>query len=296
VPIAVNYDQAGGRTLVRGSFEIENAEQEAAVSAHIFSASTAWVNEEYRYDGYLRSAFGVLVVILSVGLGNPSWLRRYSQHSKPEQVAKLVPGITSQPCFACGAELLVGTAACESCGALQTVDVPSRADTSPRSRPEDRSWTELLLPVALVVLSLSLWAGYRPVVEAFASVVPMQRWEKVTHQTRLGMLTQAYFRVETLEQELEGAIARGRPIDESWGRRLWEVGRDYKLMDEKIAREETEELERTLQDALTALDRTRRAYEPGAGDDPNVTAALDVARTNLERAGELLQIPRTDRR
>lgn len=296
VPIAVEYDEAGQRTLVRGSFEIETAEQEAALSAHIFSASTAWVNEEYRYDGYLRSAFGVLVAILSVGLGNPGWLRRYSQPSAPEQVAKLVPGITSQACYACGAPLLVGTAECDACGALQPGDSISRSSSAPRSRPEDKSWSELLLPVVLILLAVSLWAGYRPVVEAFADVVPMQRWEKVTHQTRLGMLTQAYFRIEALEHELERAIARGRPLHDSWGRRLWEVGRDYKLMDEKIAREETEEVESALQEAVAAMDRTRRLYKPGAADDPNVTTALDAARTKLERAGELLKIPRQDRR
>jgi hypothetical protein len=296
VPIAVEYDEAGQRTLVRGSFEIETAEQEAALSAHIFSASTAWVNEEYRYDGYLRSAFGVLVAILSVGLGNPSWLRRYAQPSAPEQVAKLVPGITAHACYACGAPLLVGTAECDACGALQPGDSISRSSSAPRSRPEDKSWSELLLPVVLILLAVSLWAGYRPVVEAFADVVPMQRWEKVTHQTRLGMLTQAYFRIEALEHELERAIARGRPLHDSWGRRLWEVGRDYKLMDEKIAREETEEVESALQEAVSAMDRTRRLYKPGAADDPNVTTALDAARTKLERAGELLKIPRQDRR
>ena len=252
------------------------------------------MNEEYRCDGYLRSAFGVLVAILSVGLGNPSWLRRYAQPSAPEQVAKLVPGITSHACYACGAPLLVGTAECDACGALQPGDSISRSSSAPRSRPEDKSWSELLLPVVLILLAVSLGAGYRPVVEAFADVVPMQRWEKVTNQTRLGMLTQAYFRIEALEHELERAIARGRPLHESWGRRLWEVGRDYKLMDEKIARAETEELERQLHDPLTAPDRTPRAPEPGPRDDPHQPSPPHSAPPHLDPPRAVVPADRTN--
>ena len=295
-PIAVEYDSAGDRTLVRGSFEGLTAAKEAELSAHIFSASNAWVNEEYRYDGYLRSAIGVLVAIVSVGLGNPGWLRRYSAPTKDNQMAKLVPGAAEHNCYSCGAPMLVGSTECEVCGALQPVEPRPRFTDGPKSRPEDRSWAEMILPAVLILLSVTLWAGYRPVVEAFADVVPMQRWEKVTHQTRLGMLTQAYFRIEALEHELERAVARDKPLDESWGRRLWEVGRDYKLMDEKVSREDTASVEVALQDAVSAMDRARRLYKPGTADSESVTNALNAARDHVERAGDTLKIPRKDRR
>ena len=238
----------------------------------------------------------MLVAIVSVGLGNPGWLRRYSAPTKVSQMAKLVPGAADHNCYSCGAPMLVGSTECEACGALQPVEPRPRFTDGPKSRPEDRSWAEMILPVVLILLSVTLWAGYRPVVEAFADVVPMQRWEKVTHQTRLGMLTQAYFRIEALEHELERAVARDRPLDESWGRRLWEVGRDYKLMDEKVSREDTASVEVALQDALSAMDRARRLYKPGAAEGESVANALNAARDDVERAGDILKIPRKDRR
>jgi hypothetical protein len=295
-PIAVDYDAPNRRTLVRGAFEGLDVQAEADLSRQIFSASDAWVGERYRWDGYWRSVLSVFVAILSVGLGNPEWLRKWSRPKSEAELEDLVPGAIDRSCTACGAPLLFGASQCEACGTVQPpsnqVLTPPRLTTPPR-RP---GISALVMPAFLVVIAIGLSAGYRPLVEVMADIVPMQRWEKVTHQTRLGMLTQAWFRIEALTMELERTVIRKRPISQDWGRRLWEAGRDYKLMDESLVRQETENVERELKDTLSALDRARRSYDPNVYEDPNVASALENARANLERAGELLRIPRKDRR
>jgi hypothetical protein len=44
------------------------------------------------------------------------------------------------------------------------------------------------------------------------------------------------------------------------------------------------------------MDRTRRLYKPGQAGDENVANTLNAARDHVERAGDLLKIPRKDRR
>lgn len=289
-PLSVRYDPERNRTLARARFSPLDVQQEGQVSALLFGASSGWSSERYRYDSWGRSVLSVFVAIFSVGLGNPGWLRRWAARGGDSDMGDLVPGHSDLVCDNCGAPRIEGPRVCESCGHVHD-DAHVPAAAIERIAPR-RGIRPLVMPVLLVMLAVSLAAGFRPVVQLFASAVPMQKWEKVTHQTRKGMLAQAYHRIDALADELERTQLQGKAIDSRWERRVWDINRDYRLLDERLVRPETRETEQHLQLALDSLDRSRALYADSATDKARAADALNDARRALDAAAIRLKIPR----
>ena len=289
-PLSVRYDPSTNRTIVRGQFSELTAEGEAQLSAQLFGSSDGWTHETFRFDRYWTSATSVLTAILRVGLGNPRWLQGWSESSTEEaEVAELVPGGNHLFCDSCGTPRVEGVLTCEACGHEHHEDDPEPIPV--QTTPDRPGLVPLVMPVFLVLLAFLLATGFRPVVEVFASAVPMQKWEKVTHQTRKGMLSQAYHRIDALADELERTQRLRQPIDNRWERRVWDINRDYRLLDERLVRPETIEIEKNLQDALDLLEESRAVYDPLAPDDRRAGKALDAARQSLDTAANRLKIP-----
>jgi len=290
-PLSVRYDSDHDLTIVRGRFEELSAEGEADLSAQLFGPTDGWSHETFRFDRWWRSATSVLIAILAVGLGNPAWLRKWSVPSgEDSDLGDLVPGANSIECEVCGAPRIEGVQVCEACG-HEHVDADRTPIAVPRT-PGRAGLGPLVMPAFLVVISLALAFGFRPVVQMFASAVPMQKWEKVTHQTRKGMLAQCYHRIDALADEIERSQRLKQPIDGRWERRVWDITRDYRLLDERLVRPETLEVEKNLQLALDLLGEAQVAYDPLEAEETVATTAMRDARRELDEAALRLKIPR----
>ncbi len=289
-PISVRYDAQRDLTLVRARFGEFTTEGEAQLSAQMFGPTDGWTHETFRFDRYWRSVVSVLVAIVAAAFGNPPWLAKFTRReTAKEEMGELVPGANALVCDSCGVYRLEGSLVCEACGhehagehheAIAVTTTPSLGGFSP-----------LVLPILLLMLGLALAVGFKPVVDAFSSAVPMQRWEKVTHQTRKGMLGQAYHRIDALADELERNQRLGHPVDIRWERRVWDINRDYRLLDERLVRPETREIEDDLARALDLLEESRTLYHPDGSDDRRAAASLQEARDALDSAALRLKIP-----
>ena len=289
-PLSVRYDPSKDRTVVRAQFSELTGEGEAQLSAQLFGSTAGWTHDEFRFDRYWTSFVSVLTAILRVGLGNPQWLRQWSEgDSSKMEMAELVPGANELLCERCDTPRVEGVLICEACGhehhdeehePIPVATTPNKPGIGP-----------LVTPILLLILAFLLAAGFRPVVEVFASAVPMQKWEKVTHQTRKGMLSQAYHRIDALADELERTQRLRQTVENRWERRVWDISRDYRLLDERLVRPETIEIEEDLQQSLDALERSRAVYDPLAPDDRRASVALREAHDALDAAANRLKIP-----
>ncbi len=288
-PLSVRYDPSTNQTVVRAQFSELTSEGEAQLSAQLFGDTSGWTHDEFKFDRWWASAVSVVMAIFRVGLGNPGWLKSKEDTTGEQEIAELVPGANDMVCENCGARRVEGVLTCESCGhehheeSAEPVPIATTPDR-PGLRP-------LVFPVLLVFLSVLLAVGQRDVVQFFASAVPMQKWEKVTHQTRKGMLSQAYHRIDALADELERTERQRQPIDNRWERRVWDINRDYRLLDERLVRPETIEIEKSLQEALNMLEESSKVYDPLNADDRRAGQALARAHEALDNAANRLKIP-----
>lgn len=291
-PVSVEYDDERDVTVLRGDFAGLTSTQQALLASEIFGATDAWSRESFRFDSYWRSFLSVLVAILSVGLGNPSWLRRWASPDREDHVAPLVPGVEEMQCIACEAPLLEAATYCETCGAAQPVDEHDEAAPLVRQRAEG-GILPLVMPVLLLVLAITLALGVRPVVERVSRAVPLNKWERVPYQTRKGELAQAYHRVDAMQVELTRNVKLGAEPDPRFSRRLWDIKRDYNLqnLDDPGRSQEISDVDRALKDAVDSLDDARRHYDPRERERGAVIADLELARQHLDRAASLLGIP-----
>lgn len=289
-PLSVRYHPDTDTTVLRASFTELTSQGEAQLSEQLFGPTHGWTHDEFRFDLYWASAASVLMSILRVGLGNPRWLQEWGAPPPAKlEMAGLVPGARGLSCAVCGAPRVEGVIACEACG-HEHFDANARPIPVPIT-PSMPGLRPLTTPLLIVFLAFLLAIGFRPVVDVFASAVPMQKWEKVTHQTRKGMLSQAYHRVDALATELERTQRLRQPIDNRWERRVWDINRDYRLLDERLVRPETLEIEKNLQDALDTLEQSRTVYDPSATEDRRAATALAEARASLDAAANRLKIP-----
>ena len=291
-PVSVEYDSDRDLTIVRGDFAGLSSRQQSLLATEIFGATNAWSTESFRFDSYWRSFMSVLVAILSVGLGNPAWLRRWAAPRGNDQVAPLVPGVEEMHCISCEAPLLEGAAYCEVCGAAQPVDEheePAELEKQ-RALPGLRP---LIFPVALLLLAVTLALGYRPVVEHVSRLVPLNKWDRVPYQTRKGELAQAYHRIDAMHVELARNVKMGTEPDPRYSRRLWDIKRDYNFqaLEQPSRNGDASEVDLALKEAVDSLEDARRHYDPRQRERGAVIADLELAKQHLDRAANRLGIP-----
>jgi cellulose synthase (UDP-forming) len=288
-PVGVEYLSEEDVTVVRANFSPLDTRQQSDLARQIFGATDAWAGERFRFDSYWRGVTSVMVAILAVGLGNPTWLRRFMAPNQGEQLGTLVPGVEHSRCVNCGAAMLEGAVRCGACGALQPDELVPVQPV--QLQAEVRGVRPMVLPAVLLVLAALLAFGYSPVVDAVSQAVPLNKWEKVPYQTRKGELAQATHRIHALHGELERTVLRARPVDGRFSRKVWEVKRDYSLMTPIVEDESTREVEVALETSVAAIEEARAAYDPKNPSDPAVRDALDRAEVNLGRAANRLGIP-----
>jgi hypothetical protein len=289
-PLSVRYQPLTDETVVRAEFDELTTEGESQLSAQLFGNTSGWTNEVFTFDQWWRSVVSVLSAIAKVGLGNPRWLQKKNDDSIADgTLAELVPGGTTFVCDSCGTPRVEGVLRCEACNHehLDLATAPAPVAVTPNRlgiRP-------LVFPALIVFVAFLLAIGQRDVVQVFASAVPMEKWEKVTHQTRKGMLSQAYHRIDALTAELDRTRRMRLPLENRWEHRVWNIKRDYRLLDERLVRPETREIEKSLQRALTHLESCTDFYDPLTPDDRRAGQALTEARTALDNAATRLKIP-----
>ncbi len=289
-PLSVRYNPQADETTVRAAFGELTTEGEAQLSSQLFGATSGWSRESFRFDRWGTSAVSVIRSILRVGLGNPRWLQAAPEDTLDQaNTAELVPGGTRFVCERCKSPLLEGMLRCESCGHMHTST--ARPPTPVAVVPPQAGFRPLMVPALVTILAVLLAIGQRDVVQLFASAVPLQKWEKVTHQTRKGMLSQAYHRIDALADELERTRRLRQPVDDRWAYRVWNIKRDYRLLDERLVRPETKEIEKNLKGALLKLEQCAELYDPLSSEDRRAGQALSEARTALDSAANRLKIP-----
>lgn len=289
-PLSVRYNPMTNETTVRAIFGELTAEGEAQLSDQLFGDTAGWSQDTFRFDQWWTSVGSLTRSILRVGLGNPRWLQpKLHDDSSQTNSAELVPGGTQFVCDNCQSPRVEGLLRCEVCGHVH-------ADKSAAPVPvavlsPSAGLRPMIVPAFVTILAVLLAVGQRDVVQLFASAVPLQKWEKVTHQTRKGMLSQAYHRIDALADELERTRRLGQPIDDRWDYRVWNIKRDYRLLDERLVRPETKEIEKSLQRALASLETCAKLYDPLSSEDRRAGQALAEARTELDSAANRLKIP-----
>lgn len=289
-PVSVEYDGERDVTVVRADLAGMTAKQQGQLASHIFGATDAWSNESFRFDGYWRSVWTVMLSIVAAVFRNPAWVQRMLAPAESVALAPLVPGVDEMRCISCEAPLLEGASYCDNCGAAQPVETGDEAVKLQLAKPLP-GIRPIIFPVALLLLAVTLALGYRPVVERVSRAVPLNKWEKVPYQTRKGELAQAYHRVEALHAELTRVVKRGLDADPRYSRKLWDIKRDYGLQLMDKGQEDTRDVEVALEAAITDLETASRSYAAESPKEGDAKAALDSAEVNLERAATRLGIP-----
>ena len=243
----------GDTTVVRGRFEQLTPEQEADLSRQIFSVDDAWLHDEFTYDSPGRSALAVVVAPISALLGNPSWARNLTR-ARSQPKASLVP-----------------------------------ADRRSHLPPTQMGWTPLVTPVALVTLSIGLAVGWSPLVRAFSSYLPVSEWEQVTYQTRMGQLTEAYYRLRSLQGDMREAYRRQEALPSDWSDQLYTVRRDYQIHGTGGGRAESADIEQALSAAVLSMISAEQEFEDQASRS-TLRARMDSVDQNLNRAAKKLGI------
>ena len=268
-------------TQVRVRFHALDLEQEFEVARHIYSDSNAWIGDRFTFDRYFSSALAVLLAIPAALLGNPRWLDRMRQVRRIDK-APLIPGSDMHDCDTCGAVMLEGAQACEACGAVVLHDHALSHSPSPLTTPEpQRGLLPMLLPAAIFVLALLLAVGWSPVVNAFSQFMPMQRWEQVTHQTRLGEMGQAYGELETIADDFQAIRKSTKQAPSGFSSRIWTAQRDHGLYPGTESRPEVRVIHAELTAAVQDLDDANRQYTRALSRSPESTPDLSQVDQRL---------------
>ena len=117
--------------------------------------------------------------------------------------------------------------------------------------------------------------------------MPLQRWEKVSYQTRLGELNQAYDAVLAHADVLESAVDGGRKPPREWSNELWTIQRDYELYRGTEKRSEVQGAHALLSSSILELADAEKLYRSGAVGSV-VQQRLDTIGQHLDSAGRSL--------
>jgi hypothetical protein len=147
----------------------------------------------------------------------------------------------------------------------------------------------MLTPVALITLSIGLAVGWSPLVRAFSRYLPLTEWEQVTHQTRLGQLTQAYYQLRNLQSDMRTSQRTGEALPADWSERLYTVRRDYSIHGIGGGRAESADIEQALSAAVLSMISAEEEFEDGASPQ-TLSARMDSVDQNLNRAANKLGI------
>ena len=286
-------------TGYRVNFADLDTAQQTEVVQQIYGESNSWIGDRFTYDRYLRSVGAVLMAIVAALFGNPRWLDKLRTVRALDR-APLIPGSDLHDCDTCGAVMIEGANECEACGAVvgYALDLPPHP--APLTTPEpQRGFSPMVLPAGLLVVAVLLAVGFSPVVNAFSAFVPMQRWEQVTHQTRLGEMAQAWHAIDELRDEFKAFRRGNEPLPEGWRSRLWTAQRDYKLFQGSEKREEVKQIHAMLVAAVLDLNDAADQYQKTfARSDDNdaqklatVTARVASVDANLATASRELRLP-----
>ncbi len=270
----------GDATECRAEFQDLTDDELNRLSEVLFSDSDNWLDDRYRYDTWAGSALSLMIAILATVFRRPGWIERFDKWRGSEE-APLIPGADAESCSACGALVVEGSTHCERCGE----PVFAEDDQAARPVPAPKVQVGLrptILPAFLMIMALLLAWGWTPVVELFSAYMPMERWEAVSYQTRLGQMNQAWGELDAHTDRFERAVRRGGQVDREWTNELWTIQRDYQLYRGAEQRKEVEDVHAVLSTVVLELADAEKLYRTGA----NPTAVEQRLETVTQRMNE----------
>ncbi|MEC7948879.1 MAG: glycosyltransferase, partial [Myxococcota bacterium] len=273
------------QTEVRGEFIAPDDDALHALSSVLFSDSDNWVGDRFRYDTWSGSFMSLIVAIGATIFRRPRWIAAFNAWRASEE-APLIPGSEDEACYSCGALVVEGSTHCEKCGTPVWTDDELKARPVPAPKPRE-GIRPTLLPVAILTLAVLLAVGWTPVVQLFSAYMPMQRWEKVSYQTRLGDLNKAYDALRRHTDLLEDSVAGGRATPREWSNDLWTIQRDYELYRGAEKRAEVQEAHALLSSLILELADAEKLHRNGAARSV-VQQRLDTIVEHLDSAGRSL--------
>jgi hypothetical protein len=136
---------------------------------------------------------------------------------------------------------------------------------------------------------VGLGVGWSPLVRAFSNYLPVSEWELVTHQTRLGELSQAYYQLQDLQSQMRKSYRTQDDLPADWNERLYTIRRDYGIHGIGGGRAASADIEQSLSAAVLSMFSAQKEFENGA-KRAVLTARLDSVDQNLNRAAKKLGI------
>jgi cellulose synthase (UDP-forming) len=277
-----------GNTEVRGRFINLDEHSLNALSEVLFSDSDNWVGDRFRYDTWTGSFLSVLVAIVATVFRRPHWIEKFNARRSSEE-GPLIPGSDVQRCHACDARVVEGSTHCERC--REPVWAEDELAARPVAVPKPRVGIRpTLLPIAIAVLAILLAVGWTPVVQLFSAYMPLERWEKITYQTRLDEMNKAWEALDDHADKFGGAVSIGREAPREWSNELWTLQRDYSLYRGSERRPEVQDVHLILSTVVLELADAEKLYRTGA-PGPVVRQRLESIDAQLREAADKLGRP-----
>jgi hypothetical protein len=183
------------------------------LSKLIFCEPRSWLNDRYRPDRVLLSAWTVLVAPLTAYRGEPG--RFLSWILNREEMQPVVPDRLQLVCRHCRVPLSADKKICGGCG-VPVVEPLSTLTPMPRAAARHGLGTTLA-PSLLAAAALALAIGWAPTTQTLSLWIPLDAPDQVEHEGDMG---DAYFLLANLRRELGESAAGMSPHATDWSERL----------------------------------------------------------------------------
>jgi len=269
----------GDKQLLHCSFVDVDPRRQRELSRLLFSEPRSWLDDRYRPDRLLISAWTVLIAPVTAYRRGPGRILARLLAEEPTQ--HIVPRSTPSHCHVCQSPLEPGDLCCMHCS---TDTLHSFGASAPLPRPAPRKGLQTALaPGLLAAAAVALAIGWAPVTSAMSLWLPMELPDPVEEQAGLDA-THAV--LTSLRHELAASVDGHTPQAADWPHRLQEA-----TQASLTRRLQTDRCGQHLVQASRALASAAYELEQGVGQQ-HLQARLTTVDDSLDAAGRELEIRR----
>ncbi len=261
----------GAEQVLHCRFVDVEPRRQRELSRLLFSSPRSWLDDSYRPDRLLLSAWTVLISPITAVAGGPGRLLQKLLSEEPSQ--RIVPDATPTHCGSCRTALEPGDLCCMHCGA--DLDEPSGV-AAPLPRPEPRRGLRTaVFPGVLAAAAMLLAVGWAPMTRAMSLWVPMAVPDPVEEQAGLDA---TFVTLSSLRHELAATAAGHHPRALDWPDRL-----EAATEDRLTQRLQADRCGQHLVQASRGLASAAWELEQGVAKE-RVMARLSTVDASLDRA------------